>query len=431
MRYIKKMNFETEIREKLNQLELEYDHQEWLRLEKSLPAPKNISGIGKNAFLKTMLALIVPAIAVFSFYYFSENEKVENETSVEKIELSESKTYLSEDSETIPEKIVDIKNDKENLIQSEINTSLPVAKVESKNENKSTEKSNSQKELNSKTIEKANDSNQKNSSELKAVEEKINLVPNNNFSVNISEGCSPLTVTFSPREKSDTIFYLWNFGDKQISTEIEPVHVFTDAGSFDVSLTVTYFKSKNKESKNVLPNLINVKQSPCAAIELSENNNNYRFTTIAKNSCNYRWLIFSEEMSSDSEFEHTFVKDGKYFISLIAVAENACIDSVAKEVDVKIDHNILIPNAFTPDGDGYNDFFGAICNEKEKYEFEMKIFNKQGVLVFESKNIDSQWDGKMQGSNTDAKPGVYVWKILSIDKYNNVRTKMGNLNLMR
>ena len=67
---------------------------------------------------------------------------------------------------------------------------------------------------------------------------------------------------------------------------------------------------------------------------------------------------------------------------------------------------VYVPNAFSPDFNGYNDYFRPYSNcVLENYS--MKIFNRWGALVFESSDVDTGWDGKFNGKDTAE--GVYVY----------------------
>ncbi|TND08601.1 MAG: hypothetical protein FD123_2105 [Bacteroidetes bacterium] len=68
---------------------------------------------------------------------------------------------------------------------------------------------------------------------------------------------------------------------------------------------------------------------------------------------------------------------------------------------------IYLPNAFTPNGDGTNDFFPAL-GEKVT-EFSLQIFDRWGQLIFSSDNLARQWDGKYR--NRDVQQDVYVYKL--------------------
>jgi gliding motility-associated-like protein len=86
---------------------------------------------------------------------------------------------------------------------------------------------------------------------------------------------------------------------------------------------------------------------------------------------------------------------------------NSQITSTSNEVGVLLSALIYVPNAFTPDGDGLNDTWGAVGQGFS--EFKMQVFNRWGELIFESANINEFWDGTH--NNEKAQDGVYVYKI--------------------
>ncbi len=68
----------------------------------------------------------------------------------------------------------------------------------------------------------------------------------------------------------------------------------------------------------------------------------------------------------------------------------------------------FVPNAFTPNGDGDNDFFKPIVNSLENYAFS--IYSRWGQLIFKTTNLGEGWDGRTPNGD-DAGVGVYVWEI--------------------
>lgn len=104
---------------------------------------------------------------------------------------------------------------------------------------------------------------------------------------------------------------------------------------------------------------------------------------------------------------HTYVDTGSYEVSLLVKNEYGCVDTSFKIIKVKDEFAIYIPNAFTPNSDNINQTFGA--KGVGIKEFEMFIYNRWGELIFTSENINSQWDGTYQ--NTESPQGVYVYMI--------------------
>lgn len=88
---------------------------------------------------------------------------------------------------------------------------------------------------------------------------------------------------------------------------------------------------------------------------------------------------------------------------------NGCkaVDSVT--VYVNVNYNLYIPNAFTPNGNGTNDYF-QIFGDKTTWKFvEDSIFNRWGERIFESNDLNFQWDGRYKGELQE--PGTYVYLI--------------------
>jgi|GEM_PF-5185966 gliding motility-associated-like protein len=69
--------------------------------------------------------------------------------------------------------------------------------------------------------------------------------------------------------------------------------------------------------------------------------------------------------------------------------------------------DIWAPNAFSPNKDGNNDYFSAVCLSCT--ELEMNIFNRWGELIYSDNSLDSKWDGTYQGNLCPA--GIYTYTI--------------------
>lgn len=107
------------------------------------------------------------------------------------------------------------------------------------------------------------------------------------------------------------------------------------------------------------------------------------------------------------------LKDSKYFLNV--TDENGCSSSDEILIKVKNDINIYIPNIFTANGDGKNDYFYIRGSEKGIIgNSEFKIFNRWGELIFESSkfpinNSSYGWDGRYKDKQVN--PDVFVYYI--------------------
>ena len=77
------------------------------------------------------------------------------------------------------------------------------------------------------------------------------------------------------------------------------------------------------------------------------------------------------------------------------------------ETLVLVEGSLYIPNAFTPNGDGINDFFGPEAIDVTRYS--LKIFNRWGEIIFTSNDLKNKWNGSFKGKL--AQNDVYVFQI--------------------
>ncbi|MVN23106.1 gliding motility-associated C-terminal domain-containing protein [Mucilaginibacter arboris] len=122
-------------------------------------------------------------------------------------------------------------------------------------------------------------------------------------------------------------------------------------------------------------------------------------------------------------------KSGIYYIKAATAAGCTLILPVSVIINPPPVVKIIAPNVFTPNGDGTNDFF--------KFSFEgvlqlnyLKIYNRYGQQVFETKQLTDYWDGTFNGSK--APVGAYYWVLEGSDSYRKERVvKSGSITLIR
>jgi gliding motility-associated-like protein len=87
---------------------------------------------------------------------------------------------------------------------------------------------------------------------------------------------------------------------------------------------------------------------------------------------------------------------------------------------------VFLPNAFTPNGDGVNDWFGPAG--KVPADYQMQIYNRYGELVFRSSSINNRWDGRYKGALQPTNTFIYV--ISYKDMQNQPVVKKGTFTLI-
>lgn len=107
---------------------------------------------------------------------------------------------------------------------------------------------------------------------------------------------------------------------------------------------------------------------------------------------------------------------------------NACLsETISLEVEGVEDCKVTMPNIFTPDGDGLNDYFAPVTGSSIKV-IQFKIFNRWGAEVFNKRNQQG-WDGTIDGKA--AVSDVYVYVIEYILKNGNKEFLSGDVTLIR
>jgi len=97
------------------------------------------------------------------------------------------------------------------------------------------------------------------------------------------------------------------------------------------------------------------------------------------------------------------------------------------QLTIIVTGSLYVPNTFTPDGDGFNDLFGALG--KDIAEFELLVFDRWGLLVWGTDQLDGRWDGSYGGS--PAAIDTYVWKVKATERSGRRREAIGHVNLLR
>ena len=156
--------------------------------------------------------------------------------------------------------------------------------------------------------------------------------------------------------------------------------------------------------------------------------------------------IIRENNSSINVLESEYnLNDENYFFVEVT---NSCGTEESSEVSITINEcncEFNIPNAFTPDGDGLNDFFPEQKNATRDEEtnmncdattYSMIIYDRLGRVVYNSKGEQNKpWNGKRRKSNVNCKEGVYYYKIeYNLNQYtdqNKIKIKSGAVSIFR
>jgi gliding motility-associated-like protein len=139
-------------------------------------------------------------------------------------------------------------------------------------------------------------------------------------------------------------------------------------------------------------------------------NEEVAFTDLTEGATEWSWDFGDGGTSNDANPRHTFTTPSTFEITLNVTA-GICTEVATAIITIENTPIFYVPNAFTPDGDDFNETFQPVFTSGfDPYDFHMLIFNRWGEVVFESYNAAYGWDGNF-GNSGNVIDGVYIWQI--------------------
>ena len=236
------------------------------------------------------------------------------------------------------------------------------------------------------------------------------------------ELCSqPYIVEFT--SNSGVPYQIWDFGDGTTSDLDTVQHEFADTGLYIVTYIAIDSNSCNFADTATFNVQINQAEQfsaelsfdpppPCESdsmlVELA-------FTGTGADSL--EWDMGNGDILNDSAITYYYTEGGLYTVTLTAW-DLQCdhVGSYSEDVVYFGDINTetLLPNIFSPDGDGKNDVL-TFVNLNGTAQFKISIWNRWGRLLFESTDPTAPWDGTNAfGVNCDA--GVYYYEVTYVNQ---------------
>ena len=258
------------------------------------------------------------------------------------------------------------------------------------------------------------------------------------FTANIKYSCKIAdTVYYHHDGNNGSITWFWNFDDGSASNLQNPkAQIYNYNGTRYAHLKVTNKECSDSTTQSMIVNLSTYHAEFSATeyvcpIEVAGFINN-----STGNIVNYNWDLGNGNTStSQTPPEQYYFASGstrEYTVQLIIEDTTAglhCFDTAYRKITAVPGCLIAVPSAFTPNGDGLNDYLYPLNAYKAK-NLEFKVYNRYGQLVFETTDWTIKWDGTINGQKQD--PGTYVWML----QYTNGNTgkkvaKKGTVVLIR
>ncbi|MBX2902997.1 MAG: gliding motility-associated C-terminal domain-containing protein [Chitinophagales bacterium] len=179
---------------------------------------------------------------------------------------------------------------------------------------------------------------------------------------------------------------------------------------------------------NVTVQELSIEAGPDTIVELATNVQLFA-DVVGSTTGNYQWSPVTNLNCSNCNNPKFFALRNTLFTVTYTDAQTGC--SISTEVNIEVDYDpntiYYVPNVFSPNGDGNNDFF-EIYGQKIK-EIDLKVFNRWGELVYTELSLSPKWDGYYQGELQPA--GVYVYHVYVVFFNGRTVQNKGSLTLVR
>ena len=260
-----------------------------------------------------------------------------------------------------------------------------------------------------------------------------NTNDNAEIKIYFDAGVPPYTFTYS----------INGINQNSVTTIDNPYTIFTNQQG---NYLLTSFNDLNESGSMSGSAFVTVADPPRANFLTSEDTLSTLYTTVSfednsiGNIQSWNWDFGDKNYSNSVDPVHTYTDSaGIVQVKLIVIDNNGCSDTAFKQIWIEDEFWIYLPNSFTPDNNGINDYFCLSYKGIIKETFIFNIFNRGSDLVYSTNNIDdlkcmslgNGWDGKHYKTGNKLPLGVYVFEIYFQDFEGWKHRKTGTISLIR
>ena len=220
--------------------------------------------------------------------------------------------------------------------------------------------------------------------------------------------------------------WAWDFGDGDTSTSENPDHTYRQGGLYKAQLITQNYKG----CVDTLTKQVNVdKFKPFAGndtIILKGETMNFD----AKGGISYAWRPAEDLNAANTANPYkTFNDTGRFAYIVTVTSAYGCTGEDTVNVWVVNYAAAFVPSAFTPNGDGRNDYLRPILIGYSNLN-SFEVFNRWGELCYHTTSTDAQgWDGTYNGKRADI--GTYFWIMKVTDRFGKEKVLKGDVTLIR
>ena len=264
------------------------------------------------------------------------------------------------------------------------------------------------------------------------VEQTPTLTP---FAVDVwpEEGCLPLTVNFADAENLWPLDYQWHFSDGTSSLQDTPAHLFTEVGTFSASVDVVSTGNCPASLSFDLPQTITVYPPPQVGFEVEPTVVDLLtpivdITSTAQENADVTYWMSDGGSLGSADGNYIFSNGGTFDIVQTVISPFGCTATATAEVVVN-GTIFFAPSAFTPDGDGINDFW--LPSALGVTEYHMDVYNRWGAVLWTSDDPERPWMGEVNGGTHYVPDGLYLWRVRYRDQVGFRHAETGTVQIIR
>ncbi len=430
-------NFDKKIKESLSQHELPLDAGAWASMEQALDKAMPVGGSESTGapgsswgwYAAGGSFLVASGVALFSLLSVNENN-IGNSFNAKVQQPTEATTETS----------TGTRDGSENATISNKTEQPPTQAIASKAEKigpQNGQRPSTEESVSIQETDKTRSSIVSNSEETSTTSENSNKVSTTHkgfllgFTPSSREVCAGETVTFLNNTSEENIDFSWNFGDGTTSSETDPNHVFSTAGSYDVTLIGTRIGTSITEDQSI--NIL-VKQAPKAEILSSVDEkveNLLTYETLLTSGQSAEWHFSDGTLATGSKVNHLYLDPGVQKVKLTIKNSNGCSDRIELNESISEELEFYVGNTFTPDGDGSNDDFFIPVLRELNVPFQLIVVDKDNQPVFTTTNANEAWNGKHLNTGAPLPNGKYSYMLTLNKAYLKNNIINGKLNLLR
>ncbi len=225
--------------------------------------------------------------------------------------------------------------------------------------------------------------------------------------------CTPVENTFMNASTAELPYSTtWRYSDGRTDSRTNSTMVFTTAGVYTATLTITTTSLCDESAMAVsLPFTVATTPSPVFTVtpkvtsifEPAITFNSYSFESGAVS-----WYDFGDG-GSDQFFRgvHSYSEPGTYTVTQSVSNSYGCVGTATAEVLITPEFRFWMPDAFTPDFNKVNDVLFPVVMGVSNYRFD--VYDRWGGHMYGTTVIGEGWDGRKKEKL--AEQGVYVWRV--------------------